>query len=225
MTNRCPECAAKVPLTARFCPACGTANSSRQTILGAVIAIAVLGLAIAVGLYAATRWDKPLIAGTGQAELTLPPHPATTGDEADWLSAAMKACDARAASEPDAVHFLVVPLTSTTRDRDRWRNVSLNTIGNAVVLPGDDTVRGLRDRTLTIDRGAYTFSVRDEKAQATRRWENITGVKWLSIAKAADIEAVRMQFKLRGKGRDDQWGNAIPRHRGNCYWINVFFDE
>jgi hypothetical protein len=223
---RCGWCDAAVPLVARACPACGTANSARRTLLGAVVAAAILLPAIGLAIYAGTRWERPLITADNSAEQPLPSQPvAGTDDDFSWLAAAMKACDDKASSEPNALHFLVVPVAFDAKDLDQWRRVALNRIGNAMVLPSNDMLDGLRRKTLTIAPGEYTFGIRDGKTQAVRKWPPASGVKWLSAPGGEDVALFTMQYKPNGKGSDDNWGNPIVHQKGNCYWVNVAFEE
>jgi hypothetical protein len=206
------------------CPNCRAPNPARRNVLAAAAVVAVLGPAIAIAIYAATRWEQPLIAGDRPADQPLPSHPGSDADFA-WLSAAMKACDDKAASEPNALHFLVVPLAFDPKDIESWRRISLNRIGNALVLPGKETLDGLRSKSFSIDAEQYVFSIRDEKTQAVRKWESANGVKWLSIADAEGVTSLQMQYKPRSRGRDDNWGNVIAHQKGNCYWINAVYEE
>jgi hypothetical protein len=225
MNRRCAVCGAALSLMARECPACGSPNPGRRAVLAAAATVAVLGPAIAVAIYAATRWDQPLVTGDRPVDQALPSQPpAGPDDDFAWLSAAMKACDDKAAAEPNALHFLVVPLASDPKDIDRWRQAALNRIGNALVLPGTDTVSGLRDKTLTIAPQEYIFSIRDQNTQAVRAWDAATGVKWLSIGEAGELTSLQMQYKPRDKGRD-VWGNLIAHQKGTCYWVNALFEE
>lgn len=223
MSSRCPYCGESVSRLARSCPACGAANPARNTVLGAAIASAVLIPAIAIAIYAATRWDRPLIEGGILADQ---PSASTPGEDFAWLSAAMKECDAKAAQDPNALHFLVIPLAADPKQTENWRKLALNQVGNAIVLAGDDTINGLQRRALTIATSEdYVFSIRDEKTQVVRKWEPSSGVKWFSTVEGSDIVSFRMQFKPRDKGRDDDWGNVMIHQKGNCYWINaVSFD-
>lgn len=226
MRTTCPWCDAAVPLMARSCPECGAANPARRTILGVAATIAVLAPAIAIAIYAATRWEQPLITADRPADLPLPSQP-VTGSDADfnWLSAAMKACDDKASREPNALHFIVVPLSTDAKNIGQWRLSALNRIGNALVVPGDGMLNGLRRKELSIAPEEYVFSIRDEKTQAVRKWEPAKGVKWLSVADAEGVTSLRIQYKPRDHGRDDNWGNVLEHRPGNCYWINAVFEE
>lgn len=225
MKVRCAACDAELPLMARWCAECGAPNPTRRGVLGAVAVIAVLAPAIAIAIYAATRWEQPLIPGDRPADLPLPSQSVSgTDDGFDWLAAAMKACDSKAAQEPDALHFLIVPLAFDAKDLEQWRRQALNRIGNAMVLSSDDTLGGLRRKALSVAPGEYTFSIRDEKTQAVRKWERATGVKWLSVADT-DVASFKMQYRPQDKGRDDSWGNPIAHQKGNCYWINAAYED
>ena len=227
MKVRCAVCNTSLPLMARACPACGTVNAARHVTLGALAVLAVLGPAIAIAIYAATRWDAPLIAGDQPADQALPSQPAASATDTDfgWLEAAMKACDEKATSEPNALHMLVVPLTIDPKDMEQWRKTSLNRIGNALVLPGKETLEGLRSKTLSLSTETYVFGVRDERTSTVRKWEPATGVKWYSIADAEALEGLRMQYKPRDRGRDNSWGNAVQHQKAFCYWVNAIYEE
>jgi hypothetical protein len=137
----------------------------------------------------------------------------------------MKACDEKALREPNALHFLVVPLAFDPKDVEEWRKVSLNRIGNALVIPGEDMLNALRRKSLSLAAEQYVFSIRNEQDQAVRRWEPATGVKWYSIADAEGVASLRVQYKPRDKGRDDDWGNVITHQKGTCYWVNAIYEE
>ncbi|MET0668957.1 MAG: hypothetical protein ABWY14_08425 [Tardiphaga sp.] len=227
MKSQCHWCDALVPLMARTCPECGAVNPARRTALVAIAIAAVLIPAIAIAIYAATRWDQPLITAADRpAEQALPSQPVTASDgNFDWLAAAMKSCDEKAAREPNMLHALVIPLIFDSKDIEQWRKLALNRIGNAMVLPGDEMLNGLRRKTLSIAPEEYTFSVRDGKTQTVRKWARSTGVKWFSAPGVEDFTSFTMQYRPRDKGRDDNWGNPIVHQKGNCYWVNATFEE
>jgi len=226
MTRQCAACGAKLPLMARWCEECGAPNPARRAVLSTVAVIAVLAPAIAIAIYAATRWEQPLISGDRPADAPLPSQSVSGTDTGfDWLSAAMKACDAKAAQEPNALHFLFVPLAYDAKDLEQWRRQALNRIGNAMVLSSDDMLGGLRRKALTVASDDYAFSIRDDKTQAVRKWERASGVKWLSATGTEEFVSFKMQYKPHDKGRDDSWGNPILHQKGNCYWVNAIYED
>lgn len=227
MTKPCAACGASVPLSARHCPECGAPNPHRKSIAAIVMAAAVLLPAIAIAIYAATRWEHPLIvAPDTQPSQGLPAQTiAASDDNFDWLAAAMKACDEKAAAEPNALHFLVIPIAHSPEVVDQWRRNALNRIGNALVLPGDQTLDALRKKTLAIATEPYVFSFRDDDSGTVRKWDQSAGVKWFSVEDADSVSTFKMQYRPRGLGRDDTWGNGIPHRKGNCYWVNVVYED
>ena len=226
MSTRCPSCDAPISLFASACPQCGAVNPARRGALGASAAVAVLLPAVAIAIYAATRWDQPLITADRPADVALPAQP-TGGSDGDfrWLAEAMKACDEKASSEPGVLHFLVTPVVFRPADVEEWRKRALNRIGNAMVLTSEDMLNGLRDKTLTISPDEYTFSIRDGKTQAVSKWARGAGVKWYSGPGGEVVGLFSMQYKPNNRGRDDSWGNPIAHQKGNCYWVNVAFEE
>lgn len=227
MKVQCQWCDAPVPLMARTCPECAAVNPARRTVLGGAIIAALLVPVIAIAIYAATRWESPLISADDVPAGQELPSQAVAASDAnfDWLAAAMKNCDDKAMADPAVLHALVIPLAFNPADIEQWRRLALNRIGNAMVLPGDETLKGLRAKTLTIAPEEYSFSVRDGKTQATRRTQRATGVRWISAPGAQDFTIFTMQFRPRDKGRDDSWGNPIVHQKGNCYWVNAAFEE
>jgi hypothetical protein len=226
MSRPCAACGADVAMLARFCPECGAPNPARRTVVGTVIALAVLVPAIAVAIYAATRWEQPLIPGDRLADEPLPSQPVPGRDDNfDWLALAMKACDEKATAEPNALHILVVPIAYDAATVELWRRVALNRIGNALILPGDEILGALRRKNLSIATQSYVFSIRDEKSGNIRKWDAATGVKWFSIADAGELTLFRMQYRPGGRGRDDSWGNTVVHQKGNCYWVNALYED
>ena len=226
MSKPCAACGADVSLWARHCRECGAHNPRRRTAVGTVAVLAVLGPAIAIAIYAATRWDNPLIQGDRPADPALPSQTiAVRDDNFDWLALAMKTCDEKAASEQNALHFLVIPIAHTANIVEEWRRRALNRIGNALVLPGDDTLAALRKKELTISTQPYVFSIRDNQTDPIRKWDPSTGVKWFSIADAENVSVFQMQYRPTGLGKDDIWGNTVLHQKGNCYWVNALYED
>jgi hypothetical protein len=227
MTKPCPACGAPVPLSARHCPECGAPNPHRRSIAVIVTILVVMVPAIAIAIYAATQWEHPLIEATeNRANPGMPSQTITASDDNfDWLALAMKTCDEKAASEPDALHFLVIPIAHSTEVVNQWRRAALNRIGNALVLPGDQMLAALRKKTLTLSTEPYVFSIRDDQTGTVRKWDEATGVKWVSVEDAKDVSTFKMQYRPRGLGKEDIWGNGFLHRKGNCYWVNVLYEE
>ena len=148
-----------------------------------------------------------------------------TGEDFAWLSKAMGDCDRQAEKEASTLQFLVIPLVDEPRDDRGWRRVSLNDIGNAILINGEDTVAGLKRRALRLASTSYVFSARDEATKVVYRWNPSTGVKHFVIAEAKPIESFKVQFESRDVGRAANWGATFDRKAGNCYWVNAILRD
>ena len=193
-----------------------------------VAAVAVLGPAVAIAIYAATR-DQPLIQGDRLADQPLPSQ-AVAGSDTDfaWLSAAMKKL---ADDRPPASRTRCISLSSRSvyqpKDADQLgAGPRCNCIGNALVLPGDDTISGLRSKSLSVALGEYVFSIRDEQTQKDGPQMAAGDRRKVAVdCRRQGVTSLRMQFRPRAyRGNDDAWGNVIAHRRGNCYWINAIYE-
>lgn len=138
-----------------------------------------------------------------------------------WLEAALKQCDEQAAQGPKAVHYLVTPLVDEPRDEAGWRRISINDIGNAILINSDDMLAGLRRKALRISPDGYVFSVRNEKTRDVLTWKPSTGVRKFVINDAGDLTQFRVQFQSNDVARAINWGATFERQPGNCYWVNA----
>jgi hypothetical protein len=143
------------------------------------------------------------------AAVTQPPD----GDYG-WLEAAMKQCDEQAAQGPKAVHYLVTPLIDEPRDDVGWRRISINDIGNAILINSDDMLAGLRQ---AFDQpNECVFSVRNE---VNPDLKPSAGVRKFVINDAEDItqfgpvQSATLRSPLLGRNHE--------RQPGNCYWVNA----
>jgi hypothetical protein len=177
----------------------------KRAVAIAAAAVLCLAAAIAAGLLFARR--------TGQ--------PSNTDPNFVWLETAMKDCDAEAGKTPDALYFLVVPLADEPRDDPGWRRVSINDIGNAILISGEDMLAGLRRKALRLSADPYVFSVRGEGNKEVLAWKQTTGAKKFVSENAAGIATFRVQFQGREPGRSLNWGSPFERVPGNCYWVNA----
>ncbi len=77
----------------------------------------------------------------------------------------MKQCDEQATKESKGLHFLVIPLVDEPRDEPGWRRISINDIGNAILIKAEDMMAGLQRKALRLSADEYVFSARNETDQ------------------------------------------------------------
>lgn len=138
-----------------------------------------------------------------------------------WLETALKQCDAQAAKDTKALHYLVTPLVDTPRDEPGWRRVSINDIGNAILINSEDMLAGLRRKALQISSNEYVFSARNEKTRDILTWKPSKGVRKFVVNDASDISEFKIQFQSNDAARTINWGATFVRQPGNCYWVNA----
>jgi hypothetical protein len=213
----CPNCGEPVTTFAKSCAQCGAPNPARRA--GFIVAASLVALLLAIGIatFAVVRWQRLPVTAE-------PTAPAATDDFA-WLTAAMTDCDTEAAAQVSTLHFLVIPLSAASADSQRWRGRTIDTIGNAILLPSDDVLAALKGGALTISADQYVFSIRDETTNTVYKWSPSTGVKRFSTPNADAIEGFRVQFLSGDKSNADDWGSTFSRRKGNCYWVNALIGK
>ena len=208
----CPHCGEPIPRGARACSHCGAPVRARRSALTITLVLVALCLA-AIGAAAF------LLSGRS------PTQQDAAVDQRDsdfaWLETAMKQCDEEAAKDPKALHYLVIPLIDEPRDEPGWRRISINDIGNAILINGEDTLAGLRRKALRISPDEYTFSARNETTRDVLTWKPSTGVRKFVVNDASGIEQFRVQFQSNDASRAINWGSIFQRQAGNCYWVNA----
>lgn len=202
-------------LTARSCAVCGASNVARRIAALAAAALVLLLCAAAVAILVATRAAKPPDRAATAAKTPL------AAEDFDWLTAAMKQCDDEAAQRPQALEFMVIPLLDPSRAVSGWRKLSLNDIGNGVLLKSDDMLDGLKHGKLRISGAEYVLAVRDEMTRIVYKWSPSVGVKRFSSPDANKVESFSVQFQTRNGKASDNWGAPFERRRGTCYWVNA----
>ncbi len=212
----CAQCGERLSAFARSCPHCGAPGAAWRTSIAVAGALAGLIIALGVAAFVIFRGWELLPRSTQQQA-----GPRSGETDVGWLQAGMKACDEEAAKDPVSLYFLVVPLASQGDDMARWRSMSLNDIGNAILLSSDDTLNGLRTGTLRISPQEYVFSVRDEATHVVHRWNRTSGVAKFSTTDEKKIASFKIQFQTRDSTRGNAWGNIFVRQPGNCYWVNA----
>src|SRR5262249_42886080 len=142
-----------------------------------------------------------------------------------WLETAMAQCDEQATNEPKALHYLVVPLVDQPRDDIGWQRISINDIGNAILIKGDDMMAGLRRKALRLSTDEYVFSARIESTKDVLTWKPSSGVRKFVINDASEIYQFRVQFQSNDAARAVNWGAIFDRQPGNCYWVNAILRQ
>jgi hypothetical protein len=214
--SSCPECGEAVPLFAGVCSRCGAPNPARRSVLVVSATLAVLLAAAIIAVLVATRPSAPPEAGAPSPSPTV-----AAKDDFGWLSAAMQKCDEEAAKDAEALHFMVIPLVDQANDERGWRRISLNDIGNAILIKAEDMLAGLKRGALRISTTEYVFAARDEATKIVYKWSRSTGVKRFSSPTAQDVETFKVQFQSREGTEGPDWGATFVRRRGNCYWVNA----
>ncbi|MGH6768667.1 MAG: hypothetical protein ACRECO_06550 [Xanthobacteraceae bacterium] len=208
----CPECGESVALSAGACANCGAPNPARRTLIkiglwgSALAALVVLAAAALIVMRPATLPD-----GTD----------AKPDDDLAWLTEAMKKCDEDATKDPSTLHLMVIPLVDQAKDEPGWRRISLNDIGNAILIKAEDMLAGLKRDALRISKTEYIVAVRNETTKEIYKWSPSVGVKRFSTPNADAIEQFKIQFQPRNGMGGLDWGAVFSRQKGNCYWVNA----
>jgi len=209
----CRNCGAALPNDARTCGYCGARNRARRSVLVIVAAVAVLclaGIAVVALLVSGRIPNQDGVASDQHA-----------GGDFGWLETAMKQCDEQAAKDPKGLHYLVVPLVDEPRDEPGWRRISINDIGNAILISAEDMLAGLRRKALRISTDQYVFSARNEVTKDVLTWKPSSGVRKFVVNDAEGIQQFKVQFQSGDAGRAINWGATFTRQQGNCYWVNA----
>lgn len=209
----CGHCGEPIPKGARACGYCGAPVRARRSVLVIVAVLSVLCLAAvaaAVLLLAGRSPDQEGAAVDQRADVDF-----------GWLETALKQCDEQAAKDPKGLHYLVVPLVDEPRDEPGWRRISINDIGNAILINSEDMLAGLRRKALRIGADEYVFSVRNETTKDVLTWKPSKGVRKFVINDAAGLRQFRVQFQSSDAARAINWGATFARQEGNCYWVNA----
>jgi hypothetical protein len=213
----CGHCGAPIARLAVACGHCGAPNPARRRALVMGATLSALLIVVVVG-------GIVLLAG-GPADRRGTAVTQPSDGDYGWLEAAMKQCDEQAAQGPKAVHYLVTPLVDEPRDDAGWRRISINDIGNAILINSDDMLAGLRRKALRINPNEYVFSVRNEKTRDVLTWKPSTGVRKFVINDAEDITQFKVQFQSNDVARAINWGATFERQPGNCYWVNAILRQ
>jgi hypothetical protein len=214
--STCPKCGESVALSAGACAYCGAPNPARRTL-------------VRIGLWASALAAVAIVIAAAMMVM----RPATLPDGADsqpdddfgWLEAAMKKCDAEAAKDPGTLHLMVIPLTDQAKDEPGWRRISLNDIGNAILIKAEDMLAGLKRDALRISKAEYILALRNEATKEIYKWSPAVGVKRFSSPNADAIEQFKIQFQPGSGIAPPNWGAVFTRQKGSCYWVNAIIQR
>jgi hypothetical protein len=208
----CSHCGEPIPRGARSCTYCGAPVRARWSALAiaTVLGLACLAVLAVAFLLLYTRSPNQEGAAVDQR-----------GGDFAWLETAMKQCDEQAANDTKGLHYLVIPLIDEPRDEPGWRRISINDIGNAILINGEDMLAGLRRKALRISTDEYVFSARNETTKDVLTWKPSSGVRKFVVNDASGIQQFKVQFQSSDAARAINWGATFERQPGNCYWVNA----
>ncbi len=226
----CPWCGAKVRWFDLSCRQCGTRHEKLRDWMEIGALVVVLAAAIPSALYIATHHrpssgllEAPMAPAPVASPPVAPPAASQTtpaeppADNYAWLERAMQACDDEASKDKEGLYFLMIPLELLSGNIPNWR--PRNVIGNALVMLGKDTLDGLKQKLLAISKDEYVLGVRNMADQSVHLFERAVGVKQFRHPDPKTISSFKLQFRTKGEGRDDDWGNPLDRHAGVCFWV------
>lgn len=191
----------------------------RERLIFVIVSLAVL-VAASVGSVIAPPWHRV----AGPAQVVPPVAPAESAPPVDLagISKAMTDCDARASQNPDSLAFLVVPVVRATIGTRDWRAGALQAVGNAyLLLNAQDALDGLRDGSLALRPGRYTFSVLDPSTGVTYSWTSATGISRLERPNSAALKTLQIGFDFSKQQTGPQWSREFERKSASCLWVAV----
>ena len=201
--------------------------------------IVFIGISVGVLLIAAIgtlvgRWTPRVPAQAPSANQTVAPPaqvvppiaPSTAPTDLAAITKMMSECDAEATKDPNALHFMVLPLLPAKSAENDWRSLALQEVGNSfLLLSAKDALDGLRDGKLTVREGRYTFSVLDSASGATYSWTSATSISRLSKPALTDVKSLKLGFDFSAAQTGAQWSTEFRRDPGTCYWVSVLVKQ
>jgi hypothetical protein len=207
------------------------ATLGRRQIAIAAAAVAVLALA-ALGLlfWGMKSREVASVSGTEQSGATANVRPPARAPAAPAdipaITKAMSDCDAAAASDPDSLYFLVLPMRPADPADRSWSALALQTVGSSyLLLSAKDALDGLRDNRLTLRPDRYTFSALDSESGQTYSWTSATGMSRLSRRESGATKSLKLGFDFSEQQAGAQWSAEFKRERGICYWLSALIRD
>ena len=199
--GKCQRCGAAVSSFARSCPRCNAPN-----LPSLVAAMATLAAVVLAGGLIALGWHTFRSAGAPSAQDAPSASDAVTARGYDWIVTAMAECEEEAKLRTEALHFLIVPVTSTGRSLPGWSPNAIGTIGEAVaLLHSADTVIGLRNGALVLYQKPVTFAVSDPATNTVYKWKPAVGVSALTARNTASTR-LTLGLEIPDLAKGIEWG-------------------
>jgi hypothetical protein len=205
------------------------ATLGRRQIAIAVAAVAALAL---VGLgflfWGLKSRESASVPGTEQSGTAPTPTARAPAAPADIpaITKAMSDCDAAAASDPDSLYFLVLPMRPADPADRSWSALALQTVGSSyLLLSAKDALDGLRNNRLTLRPDRYTFSALDTESGQTYSWTSATGMSRLSRRESGATKTLKLGFDFSEAQAGAQWSAEFKRERGICYWLSTLIRD
>ena len=205
------------------------ATLGRRQIAIAVAAVAALAL---VGLgflfWGLKSRESASVPGTEQSGTAPTPTARAPAAPADIpaITKAMSDCDAAAASDPDSLYFLVLPMRPADPADRSWSALALQTVGSSyLLLSAKDALDGLRNNRLMLRPDRYTFSALDTESGQTYSWTSATGMSRLSRRESGATKSLKVGFDFSEQQAGAQWSAEFKRERGICYWLSALIRD
>ena len=133
----------------------------------------------------------------------------------------MAECEEEAKRTPDALRFLILPVTPTGMSLPGWSpNPIADVGGSAKLLSSTDALLGLRNRALALYQKSLTFVVSDPKTDAVYKWKPAVGVAALNTRELTS-DSLKLGFEMPDVADDIAWGPTVGVKKESCYWINL----
>ena len=220
--GECRSCGA--PLS-YFAPACSNCRISNQpnpvATVSALLTILLIGGVIALGTQVLHHTHGRQAATQAPAETAATDPGSDSSAEYGWIVQAMAECEEEAKRSPDAVRFLILPVTPTGSPLPGWSPNPIADVGSSgKLLSSTDALIGLRNRALALYQKSLTFVVSDPKTNAVYKWKPSVGVAALNTREPTS-DNLKLGFEMPDVGGDVAWGPTVAVKKESCYWINL----
>jgi hypothetical protein len=220
--GECRSCGAPLSYFASACPNCRIPNQPNPVAtVSALLTILLIGGLIALGTQAFHHTQVREAASQAPTASTATDQSGNGSVEYGWIVQAMAECEEEAKRSPDAVRFLILPVTPTGMPLAGWSpNPIADVGGSGKLLSSTDALIGLRNRALALYQKSLTFVVSDPKTNAVYKWKPSVGVAALNT-KEPTSDNLKLGFEMPDVGGDVAWGPTVAVKKESCYWINL----